>query len=125
MLLTSELGPDGDVEFTQIADFVTPGPHGLRRRPLPDIVLFGSSIPTEKFSEASAFLQSHWRSSSSPDPQGSVSIPASDCSTASKRRLPCGDRETAVSPRVIRAATKAMFDVGTSDSPNSRLVPTV
>jgi hypothetical protein len=57
MLLTFELGPDGDVEFTQIADFVTVdrtvcGGVPAGHRPLRE------SIPTEKFSEASALLQS-------------------------------------------------------------------
>jgi hypothetical protein len=41
------------VEFTQIADFVTPTARSAAAS-LPDIVLFGGSIPTEKFSEASA-----------------------------------------------------------------------
>lgn len=54
----AELGPDGDVEFTQIADFVTPACTVCGGVLKPDIVFFGEFIPTEKFAEASALVQS-------------------------------------------------------------------
>ncbi len=53
-----ELAPDGDVEFTQIADFVTPNCTVCGGILKPDIVFFGEFIPTEKFAEASALVQS-------------------------------------------------------------------
>ena len=53
-----ELAPDGDVEFTQIADFVTPNCTVCGGIIKPDIVFFGEFIPTEKFAEASALVQS-------------------------------------------------------------------
>lgn len=52
-----ELGPDGDVEFTQIADFVTPSCTVCGGILKPDIVFFGEFIPTEKFIEASALVK--------------------------------------------------------------------
>ncbi len=54
---SGELGPDGDVEFTQIADFVTPHCTVCDGILKPDIVFFGEFIPTEKFAEASALVQ--------------------------------------------------------------------
>jgi NAD-dependent SIR2 family protein deacetylase len=53
-----ELGPDGDVAFTQIDDFVTPECTVCGGILKPDIVFFGEFIPTEKFTEASALVQS-------------------------------------------------------------------
>jgi len=53
-----ELGPDGDVAFTQIDDFVTPVCTVCGGILKPDIVFFGEFIPTEKFVEASALVRS-------------------------------------------------------------------
>lgn len=53
-----ELGPDGDVEFSQIAEFITPECTVCGGILKPDIVFFGEFIPTEKFVEASALVQS-------------------------------------------------------------------
>jgi NAD-dependent SIR2 family protein deacetylase len=53
-----ELGPDGDVAFTQIDEFVTPECSVCGGILKPDIVFFGEYIPTEKFLEASALVQS-------------------------------------------------------------------
>ena len=53
-----ELGPDGDVAFTQIDQFVTPECSVCGGILKPDIVFFGEFIPTEKFLEASALVQS-------------------------------------------------------------------
>ncbi|MCU1505224.1 MAG: hypothetical protein QOG18_780 [Microbacteriaceae bacterium] len=52
-----ELGPDGDVAFTQISEFVTPDCSVCGGVLKPDIVFFGEFIPLEKFSEASALVQ--------------------------------------------------------------------
>lgn len=52
------LGPDGDVEFDQIGDFVTPVCTVCGGILKPDIVFFGEFIPTEKFAEASALVKS-------------------------------------------------------------------
>ena len=54
---SGELGPDGDVEFTQIADFVTPNCTVCAGILKPDIVFFGEFVPSEKFTEASALVQ--------------------------------------------------------------------
>ena len=51
-----ELGPDGDVAFTQIEDFVTPECTVCAGMLKPDIVFFGEFIPTEKFHEARALV---------------------------------------------------------------------
>lgn len=51
------LGPDGDVAFTQIEDFVTPECTVCAGILKPDIVFFGEFIPTEKFHEARALVQ--------------------------------------------------------------------
>lgn len=53
-----ELGPDGDVAFHQIGDFVTPACTVCGGVLKPDIVFFGEFIPTEKFTEASALVKS-------------------------------------------------------------------
>ena len=55
---SGDLGPDGDVAFTQIADFITPACTVCGGILKPDIVFFGEFIPTEKFIEASALVQS-------------------------------------------------------------------
>jgi NAD-dependent SIR2 family protein deacetylase len=52
-----ELGPDGDVAFTQISQFVTPDCSVCGGVLKPDIVFFGEFIPLEKFSEASALVR--------------------------------------------------------------------
>jgi len=53
-----ELGPDGDVAFTQIDNFVTPVCTVCGGILKPDIVFFGEFIPTEKFVEATALVRS-------------------------------------------------------------------
>jgi len=53
-----ELGPDGDVAFTQIDEFVTPVCTVCGGILKPDIVFFGEFIPTQKFVEASALVRS-------------------------------------------------------------------
>jgi NAD-dependent SIR2 family protein deacetylase len=53
-----ELGPDGDVAFHQIDDFVTPVCTVCGGVLKPDIVFFGEFVPTEKFVEASALVRS-------------------------------------------------------------------
>ncbi len=53
-----ELGPDGDVAFSQIDDFITPDCTVCGGILKPDIVFFGEFIPTEKFVEASALVRS-------------------------------------------------------------------
>ncbi|WP_165064730.1 Sir2 family NAD-dependent protein deacetylase [Marisediminicola senii] len=53
-----QLGPDGDVEITEIDAFVSPSCTVCGGVLKPDIVFFGEFIPTEKFTEASAVLQS-------------------------------------------------------------------
>jgi NAD-dependent SIR2 family protein deacetylase len=53
-----ELGPDGDVAFSQIDDFITPDCTVCGGVLKPDIVFFGEFIPTEKFVEASALVKS-------------------------------------------------------------------
>ncbi len=53
----TELGPDGDVEVSNIDDFVVPECTVCGGILKPDIVFFGEFIPTEKFVEASALLR--------------------------------------------------------------------
>ncbi len=53
-----ELGPDGDVAFSQIDDFVTPECTVCGGILKPDIVFFGEFIPMEKFVEATALVKS-------------------------------------------------------------------
>jgi NAD-dependent SIR2 family protein deacetylase len=53
----SELGPDGDVEITSVAEFVLPSCENCDGMLKPDIVFFGEYIPKEKFIEASALVQ--------------------------------------------------------------------
>lgn len=52
-----ELGPDGDVVFTQLENFVTPACTVCGGMLKPDIVFFGEFIPTEKFHEARSLVQ--------------------------------------------------------------------
>lgn len=52
-----ELGPDGDVVITNVADFVLPECTVCGGALKPDIVFFGEFIPKVKFSEASALVQ--------------------------------------------------------------------
>jgi NAD-dependent SIR2 family protein deacetylase len=54
---SSELGPDGDVEITSVAEFVLPTCGNCDGVLKPDIVFFGEFIPREKFIEASALVQ--------------------------------------------------------------------
>lgn len=53
-----ELQPDGDVEVTHIDDFVVPVCTVCDGILKPDIVFFGEFIPTGKFAEATALMQS-------------------------------------------------------------------
>lgn len=53
-----ELGPDGDVDFTQLADFVVPACTVCGGILKPDVVFFGEFVPTEKFHEALSLLHS-------------------------------------------------------------------
>lgn len=53
-----ELGPDGDVAFAQIDDFVIPDCTVCGGILKPDVVFFGEFIPTERFAEASALVRS-------------------------------------------------------------------
>ena len=52
-----ELGPDGDVEFTSLDNFVTPQCTVCEGVLKPDIVFFGELVPSEKFVEASALVK--------------------------------------------------------------------
>ncbi len=53
----AELGPDGDVAFTQISEFVTPSCSICGGVLKPEVVFFGEFVPTEKFAEARALVQ--------------------------------------------------------------------
>lgn len=52
------LSPDGDVEVTNVGDFVTPDCSVCGGVLKPDVVFFGEFVPREKFAEASALMQS-------------------------------------------------------------------
>jgi NAD-dependent SIR2 family protein deacetylase len=52
------LGPDGDVAFTQLDQFVVPACTVCGGILKPDVVFFGEFIPAERFAEASALVQS-------------------------------------------------------------------
>lgn len=54
----TELGPDGDVEVSNVDNFVIPACTVCEGTLKPDIVFFGEFIPREKFAEASALVQS-------------------------------------------------------------------
>jgi len=101
------------VAFTQIADFVTPDCTVCDGVLKPDIVFFGEFIPTEKFSEASALLQS----------AGALLIAGSSLvvnsgirllDQASKRRLPVVIVNRGVTKGDPRATVK--LDAGTSET---------
>lgn len=53
-----ELAPDGDVEVTDIDSFILPDCTVCGGYLKPDVVFFGEFIPSEKFTEASALVQS-------------------------------------------------------------------
>ncbi len=53
-----ELSPDGDVEIRDVAAFVLPECTVCGGILKPDVVFFGELVPTEKFAEATALLQS-------------------------------------------------------------------
>jgi NAD-dependent SIR2 family protein deacetylase len=53
-----ELGPDGDVAFTRIEEFVIPECTVCGGILKPDVVFFGEFVPTEKFHEALSLVQS-------------------------------------------------------------------
>ncbi|MCU1512962.1 MAG: NAD-dependent deacetylase [Microbacteriaceae bacterium] len=106
-----ELGPDGDVEFTQIDDFITPDCTVCAGVLKPDIVFFGEFIPTEKFVEASALVKS----------AGALVIAGSSLvvnsgirllDQASKRRIPIIIINRGVTKGDPRATVK--IDAGTS-----------
>ncbi|MCU1584408.1 MAG: NAD-dependent deacetylase [Microbacteriaceae bacterium] len=108
-----ELGPDGDVEFTQIEDFITPDCTVCGGVLKPDIVFFGEFIPTEKFAEASALVQS----------AGALLIAGSSLvvnsgirllDQASKRRLPIVIINRGATKGDPRATVK--IDAGTSET---------
>jgi NAD-dependent SIR2 family protein deacetylase len=52
------LGPDGDVDFSHIRDFVVPACTVCGGILKPDVVFFGEFVPTEKFHEALSLVQS-------------------------------------------------------------------
>ena len=52
-----ELSPDGDVQIQDVAAFVVPECTVCGGMLKPDVVFFGEYVPTEKFEEATALLQ--------------------------------------------------------------------
>lgn len=52
-----ELSPDGDVQIQDVAAFVVPECTVCGGMLKPDVVFFGEYVPTEKFAEATALLQ--------------------------------------------------------------------
>jgi len=52
------LSPDGDVQIASVADFVVPECSVCGGVLKPDVVFFGEFVPVEKFTEASALVQS-------------------------------------------------------------------
>jgi NAD-dependent SIR2 family protein deacetylase len=53
-----ELSPDGDVQIASVDDFVVPECSVCGGLLKPDVVFFGEFVPVEKFTEASALVQS-------------------------------------------------------------------
>jgi NAD-dependent SIR2 family protein deacetylase len=53
-----ELSPDGDVQVADVAAFVVPSCSVCGGILKPDVVFFGEFVPREKFTEASALMQS-------------------------------------------------------------------
>lgn len=108
---SSNLGPDGDVEFARLAEFVTPDCTVCGGILKPDIVFFGEFIPTEKFLEASALL----RSATALLIAGSSLMVNSGIrllDQASKRRLPIVIINRGVTKGDSRATVK--IDAGTT-----------
>ncbi|HEY8912973.1 Sir2 family NAD-dependent protein deacetylase [Lacisediminihabitans sp.] len=108
-----ELGPDGDVAYGQIDDFVTPDCTVCGGILKPDIVFFGEFIPTEKFTEASALIRS----------AGALLIAGSSLvvnsgirllDQAAKRRIPVVIINRGVTKGDSRATVK--IDAGTSET---------
>jgi NAD-dependent SIR2 family protein deacetylase len=108
-----ELGPDGDVEFGDISDFVTPDCTVCGGILKPDIVFFGEFIPAEKFTEASALVRA----------AGALLIAGSSLvvnsgirllDQASKRRIPVVIINRGVTKGDPRATVK--IDAGTSET---------
>ncbi len=108
-----QLGPDGDVAFTQIDDFVIPDCTVCGGILKPDVVFFGEFIPTEKFAEASALVRS----------AGALLIAGSSLvvnsgirllDQASKRRMPVVIVNRGVTKGDRRATVK--IDAGTSET---------
>lgn len=52
-----ELSPDGDVEISNVGEFVIPVCSVCEGTLKPDVVFFGEFVPREKFAEASALVQ--------------------------------------------------------------------
>jgi NAD-dependent SIR2 family protein deacetylase len=52
-----ELSPDGDVQIESVEDFVVPDCSVCGGLLKPDVVFFGEFVPVEKFTEASALVQ--------------------------------------------------------------------
>jgi len=111
-----ELGPDGDVEYGQLDDFVTPECSVCGGVLKPDIVFFGEFIPTEKFVEASALVRK----------AGALLIAGSSLvvnsgirllDQASKRRMPVVIINRGVTKGDARATIK--IDAGTSETLSS------
>ncbi len=55
---TIELSPDGDVQITEVHDFVIPDCSVCGGMLKPEVVFFGEFVPKEKFAEASALVAS-------------------------------------------------------------------
>ncbi|MCU1422209.1 MAG: NAD-dependent protein deacetylase [Microbacteriaceae bacterium] len=108
-----ELGPDGDVAFTQIDEFVTPECSVCGGILKPDIVFFGEFIPTEKFLEASALVQSAQAlliAGSSLVVNSGIRL----LDQAAKRRLPIVIINRGMTKGDTRATVK--IDAGTTDT---------
>ncbi len=108
-----ELGPDGDVAFTQIDEFVTPECSVCSGILKPDIVFFGEFIPTEKFLEASALVQSAQAlliAGSSLVVNSGIRL----LDQAAKRKLPIVIINRGVTKGDSRATVK--IDAGTTDT---------
>jgi NAD-dependent SIR2 family protein deacetylase len=108
-----ELGPDGDVEFTRVSEFVVPECSVCGGTLKPDIVFFGEFIPTVKFAEAAAMVQS----------AGALLIAGSSLvvnsgirllDQATKRRMPVVIVNRGVTKGDPRATVK--IDAGTSET---------
>lgn len=111
-----ELGPDGDVEYGQLDDFVTPECSICGGVLKPDVVFFGEFVPAQKFVEASALLRK----------AGVLLIAGSSLvvnsgirllDQASRRRIPVVIINRGVTKGDARATIK--IDAGTSETLSS------